>query len=288
MDWIIFDHMTSVFSRQTPSRAGFLGVLGKPSPHWPFLQMGSTWSLERWVCGAALRLHVGLMVRMKKVQVVLNWFLLCMFTCVSGPAPLCTSMSGHAPLFSFVSGPTSPCSSTPPERSHAGGAGLGRFGAPAGQPVAGAQIRRGLRGVFPEWEVHRQCGIPARHDGERVELEGLGGPCCLFRALAWDAHPVLWSVSQKNILVAANKVSSKVSAVSFSDDSSYFVTAGNRHVKFWYLDHAKTSKVVPLAPPSSGASRAPVLTARSHWLLRAGELHRASAGPFGASGRTQE
>lgn len=46
-------------------------------------------------------------------------------------------------------------------------------------------------------------------------------------------------------MVAANKVSSKVTAVSFSDDSSYFVTAGNRHVKFWYLDHAKTSKVLP-------------------------------------------
>ena len=51
------------------------------------------------------------------------------------------------------------------------------------------------------------------------------------------------SVDQKNIVVAANKVSSKVTAVSFSDDSSYFVTAGNRHVKFWYLDHSKTSKV---------------------------------------------
>lgn len=59
---------------------------------------------------------------------------------------------------------------------------------------------------------------------------------------------------QKNVLVAANKVSSKVSSVSFSDDSSYFVTAGNRHVKFWYLDHSKTSKVVPLAPPSPGVS----------------------------------
>lgn len=51
-------------------------------------------------------------------------------------------------------------------------------------------------------------------------------------------------VYQKNIVVAANKVSSKVTAVSFSDDSSYFVTAGNRHVKFWYLDHAKASKVL--------------------------------------------
>lgn len=54
---------------------------------------------------------------------------------------------------------------------------------------------------------------------------------------------------QKNVVVASNKVSSKVTAVSFSDDSSYFVTAGNRHVKFWYLDHAKTCKV-PTSPPT--------------------------------------
>ncbi|XP_067335664.1 mitogen-activated protein kinase-binding protein 1 isoform X1 [Channa argus] len=53
---------------------------------------------------------------------------------------------------------------------------------------------------------------------------------------------------KKNVVVAANKVSSKVMAVSFSDDSSYFVTAGNRHVKFWYLDHAKTSKVNATVP----------------------------------------
>lgn len=54
---------------------------------------------------------------------------------------------------------------------------------------------------------------------------------------------------QKNIVVAANKVSSKVTAVSFSEDCSYFVTAGNRHIKFWYLDDSKTSKV------REGASR---------------------------------
>ncbi|XP_052010183.1 mitogen-activated protein kinase-binding protein 1-like [Xyrauchen texanus] len=53
---------------------------------------------------------------------------------------------------------------------------------------------------------------------------------------------------KKNVVVAANKVSSKVSAVSFSDDSSYFVTAGNRHVKFWYLDHTKSSKVNATVP----------------------------------------
>ncbi|XP_056152267.1 mitogen-activated protein kinase-binding protein 1 [Lampris incognitus] len=53
---------------------------------------------------------------------------------------------------------------------------------------------------------------------------------------------------KKNVVVAANKVSSKVMAVSFSDDSSYFVTAGNRHVKFWYLEHNKSSKVNATVP----------------------------------------
>ncbi|XP_037342592.2 mitogen-activated protein kinase-binding protein 1 isoform X2 [Pungitius pungitius] len=53
---------------------------------------------------------------------------------------------------------------------------------------------------------------------------------------------------KKNVVVSANKVSSKVTAVSFSDDSSYFVTAGNRHVKFWYLDHGKTSKANATVP----------------------------------------
>ncbi|XP_048106533.1 mitogen-activated protein kinase-binding protein 1-like [Alosa alosa] len=48
---------------------------------------------------------------------------------------------------------------------------------------------------------------------------------------------------KRNIVVAANKVSSKVTAVSFSEDSSYFVTAGNRHVRFWYLDHSGSAKV---------------------------------------------
>uniref|UniRef100_UPI00398E5FA1 mitogen-activated protein kinase-binding protein 1-like isoform X2 n=1 Tax=Pristiophorus japonicus TaxID=55135 RepID=UPI00398E5FA1 len=54
---------------------------------------------------------------------------------------------------------------------------------------------------------------------------------------------------KKNSIVASNKVSSKVTAVSFSEDSNYFVTAGNRHVKFWYLNESKTCKAnitVPL------------------------------------------
>ncbi|XP_043840590.1 mitogen-activated protein kinase-binding protein 1 isoform X2 [Dromiciops gliroides] len=57
----------------------------------------------------------------------------------------------------------------------------------------------------------------------------------------------VWSW-KKNIVVASNKVSSRVMAVSFSEDCSYFVTAGNRHIKFWYLDDSKTSKVNTTVP----------------------------------------
>ncbi|XP_028996696.1 mitogen-activated protein kinase-binding protein 1-like [Betta splendens] len=53
---------------------------------------------------------------------------------------------------------------------------------------------------------------------------------------------------KKDVVVAANKVSSKVTGVSFSEDSSYFVTVGNRHVRFWYLDHCKSNKASAPVP----------------------------------------
>uniref|UniRef100_A0A8C4ZRH1 Mitogen-activated protein kinase binding protein 1 n=1 Tax=Gadus morhua TaxID=8049 RepID=A0A8C4ZRH1_GADMO len=59
---------------------------------------------------------------------------------------------------------------------------------------------------------------------------------------------------KKDVVVAVNKVSSKVMAVSFSEDSSYFVTAGVRHIKFWYLDPCKPTKVALSAVPLLGRS----------------------------------
>jgi hypothetical protein len=59
---------------------------------------------------------------------------------------------------------------------------------------------------------------------------------------------------QKDVVVAVNKVSSKVTAVSFSEDSSYFVTAGVRHIKFWYLDPCKPTKVVTTCYTASSQS----------------------------------
>ncbi|XP_065944251.1 mitogen-activated protein kinase-binding protein 1 isoform X4 [Magallana gigas] len=54
-----------------------------------------------------------------------------------------------------------------------------------------------------------------------------------------------WKTGTK---VASNKISSKVNSIAFSKDGSMFVTVGNRHVKFWYLDSSKTkiNETVPL------------------------------------------
>ncbi|XP_010287996.1 PREDICTED: WD repeat-containing protein 62, partial [Phaethon lepturus] len=52
---------------------------------------------------------------------------------------------------------------------------------------------------------------------------------------------------KKDSLVASNKVSCKVTAVSFSEDH-YFVTAGHRHVKFWFLDSSRELKINETVP----------------------------------------
>ncbi|XP_070080223.1 WD repeat-containing protein 62 isoform X17 [Equus przewalskii] len=53
---------------------------------------------------------------------------------------------------------------------------------------------------------------------------------------------------KKGILVASNKVSCRVIALSFSEDSSYFVTVGNRHVRFWFLEVSTEAKVTGTVP----------------------------------------
>lgn len=58
------------------------------------------------------------------------------------------------------------------EWPHAGGASVGRVRAPPGGRAAGAQVRRGLRDLLAQREVRGERGLPARHDGQRVELEG--------------------------------------------------------------------------------------------------------------------
>lgn len=49
---------------------------------------------------------------------------------------------------------------------------MGRGGAQTGGGAADAQIWHLLRGVLPQRQIHRQRGKPARHDSERLGLEG--------------------------------------------------------------------------------------------------------------------
>lgn len=48
---------------------------------------------------------------------------------------------------------------------------------------------------------------------------------------------------KSGVKVASNKVSNKVKAVAFAENGNYFVTAGNRLVKFWYLEYSRSAKV---------------------------------------------
>uniref|UniRef100_A0A3B3TFT0 MABP1/WDR62 second WD40 domain-containing protein n=1 Tax=Paramormyrops kingsleyae TaxID=1676925 RepID=A0A3B3TFT0_9TELE len=53
---------------------------------------------------------------------------------------------------------------------------------------------------------------------------------------------------RKGVVIASNKVSGRVLTMSFSEDSSYFVTAGNRMIKFWYLDTSRNRQVNGTVP----------------------------------------
>lgn len=45
-----------------------------------------------------------------------------------------------------------------------------------------------------------------------------------------------------NLKYASNKVSAKIKAIAFSDNGN-FITIGNRHVKFWYLQSSRSVSV---------------------------------------------
>ena len=47
--------------------------------------------------------------------------------------------------------------------------------------------------------------------------------------------------------ISSNKVSSKVNAMAFSENGHCFLTVGNRHVRFWYMDNSR-AKVSWLGP----------------------------------------
>uniref|UniRef100_A0A8D0F7D2 WD repeat domain 62 n=1 Tax=Strix occidentalis caurina TaxID=311401 RepID=A0A8D0F7D2_STROC len=108
----------------------------------------------------------------------------------------------------------------------------------------------GHRPAVRVWEVEEGAQVSALQGHQH------GVACVAFsptaRYLVSVGYPHDMAVNvwdwKKGSLVASNKVSCKVTAVSFSGDS-YFVTAGHHHVKFWFLDSSrelKINKTVPL------------------------------------------
>lgn len=51
-----------------------------------------------------------------------------------------------------------------------------------------------------------------------------------------------WRTGQK---LASARTTTLITALSFSEDGSFFVTGGTRHLKFWFMDPAKLHGVVP-------------------------------------------
>lgn len=111
-------------------------------------------------------------------------------------------------------------------------------------------------------ETRMQCGLLKRRPFQREETNesvSLMGPVqdglCPSEANSESLLPAL----QKDTLVASNKVSCKVVALSFSEDN-YFVTVGHRHVKFWFMEVSREIKVtfnvfdIPSAPKGQKSS----------------------------------
>ncbi|XP_013885738.1 mitogen-activated protein kinase-binding protein 1 [Austrofundulus limnaeus] len=100
------------------------------------------------------------------------------------------------------------------------------------------------------WDVAERCQVA------QLQKHKYGVSCVAFSpsnkyiVSVGNQHDMMVNVWawKKDVVVAANKVSSKVTGVSFSEDSSYFVTVGNRHIRFWYLDQSKTSKASAPVP----------------------------------------
>ncbi|XP_076464740.1 uncharacterized protein LOC143296598 [Babylonia areolata] len=100
------------------------------------------------------------------------------------------------------------------------------------------------------WDVEEKTQVAEFH-GHKFGVNCVAfSPNLKFIVSIGSQHDMvvnLWNWRTGNKL-ASNKVSSKVSSVAFGADSSFFVTVGNRHVKFWYLDgsQSKINQTVPL------------------------------------------
>uniref|UniRef100_A0A8C3FGS3 WD repeat domain 62 n=1 Tax=Chrysemys picta bellii TaxID=8478 RepID=A0A8C3FGS3_CHRPI len=102
----------------------------------------------------------------------------------------------------------------------------------------------GHRPAVRVWDVEEKMQVSELHGHKHGVACVAFSPNMKYIVSVGYQHDMIVNVWdwKKDTLVASNKVSCKVIAVSFSEDS-YFVTVGHRHVKFWFLDASREVKV---------------------------------------------
>ncbi|XP_074876966.1 WD repeat-containing protein 62 [Buteo buteo] len=107
----------------------------------------------------------------------------------------------------------------------------------------------GHRPAVRVWDVEERAQVLALHGHKHGVACVAFSPSAKYLVSVGYPHDMAVNVWdwKKNSLVASNKVSCKVTAVSFSEDS-YFVTVGHRHIKFWFLDSSRELKINETVP----------------------------------------
>nr|XP_056701931.1 WD repeat-containing protein 62 [Euleptes europaea] len=107
----------------------------------------------------------------------------------------------------------------------------------------------GHRPAVRVWDVEEKAQVTELHGHKHGVACVAFSPNMKYIVSVGYQHDMIVNVWdwKKDSLVASNKVSCKVMATSFSEDS-YFVTVGHRHVKFWFLDVSKEVKIKETVP----------------------------------------
>ncbi|XP_076039679.1 WD repeat domain 62 [Oratosquilla oratoria] len=123
----------------------------------------------------------------------------------------------------------------------------------------GRYLATGECGHMPSvrvWDINERTQV-AEFQGHKYGINCVAfSPTQKYVVSVGTQHDMIVNVWdwRGGVKVASNKFSSKVKAISFADNGTYFVTVGNRHVKFWYLEVARGSKFkepVPLTGRSA-------------------------------------
>uniref|UniRef100_A0A670JBB9 WD repeat-containing protein 62 n=1 Tax=Podarcis muralis TaxID=64176 RepID=A0A670JBB9_PODMU len=124
---------------------------------------------------------------------------------------------------------------------------------PDGKYIATGE--NGHRPAVRVWDVEEKTQVSELHGHKHGVACVAFSPNMKYLVSVGYPHDMIVNVWdwKKGTLIASNKISSKVMAISFSEDS-YFVTVGHRHVKFWFLDESREFKVNLSTVPLVGRS----------------------------------